>query len=193
MLFRTWHMHPRWSPGTAIAVALVAAVAGGFAVDAGAARAARKPAPVPITGHWCGVTDDGGRVSFGVAADGRYVGGISISGPGGSLSAAEGSGVLSLPIADGMWIFRRDRTIVECEDRRPGPDPIRTPGGPPRCFRPPCPVPGCDVRVTNDATIRGTFDTSDAAHGTFTFLVANGRRRETGSYNAWPSSVAPCP
>ncbi len=190
MTIRTWR--GIWKrPGAAAAAALFAAGLGAAAAG-GSARAAKAPPPTPISGAWCGVTDDGGRAQFFVTADGRYVSGVTISGPGGSFSAGESSAA-TVPIADAKWIHRRDRTIMECEDRRPGPDPIRTPGGPPRCFRPPCPVPGCDVRVTNDATIRGTFDTSDAAHGTFTFLVGNGKRRETGSYNAWPASVAPCP
>lgn len=173
----------------AIAFALVAAL--GLAVRD--ASAARKPAPVPIAGAWCGVTDVGGSIRFDVSADGRYVGGIQVNHGGSVLSGNEGIVNSGTGIADGLWIFRRDRDEVRCDnrgDRRPtdpprGRDPIR-------CNRPPCLPANCDTFRVNEIMIRGFFDASDAAHGNYTFLAPSGNRRLIGRYNAWPVSVAPC-
>lgn len=168
---------------------LAALAAASLAVSAGHASAARPPAPVPIGGSWCGVTDSGGSVHFDVTADGRYVGGLTVREANSGISGSEGIVNPTTGIADGMFIFRRDRDEYHCQNRGRPQDPPR-PSNPPRCFRPPCPPANCDVIRVNEIMIRGTFDASDAAHGTFTFL--NGNRRETGRYNAWPSSVAPC-
>lgn len=171
------------------AVALLA-LGATIGLTATGASAARAPKPVPITGAWCGVTDEGGRIDFGVTADAKYVGGLTIQqARGGSISGLEGIVGPTTGIADAMFIFRRDRDEYHCDNNRRPQDPPR-PSNPPRCFRPPCPPVGCDVIRVNEVMIRGTFDTSDAAHGTFTFLTGN--RRETGRYNAWPASVAPC-
>ncbi|MEO8083155.1 MAG: hypothetical protein ABI780_04980 [Ardenticatenales bacterium] len=171
--------------------ALLLAVVCGAAlgVTAGHASAAKAPKPVPIAGAWCGVTDSGGSVHFDVSADGRFVGGLTVREANSGISGSEGIVNPTTGIADGMFIFRRDRDEYHCETRGRPQDPPR-PSNPPRCFRPPCPPANCDVIRVNEIMIRGTFDTSDAAHGTFTYL--NGNRRETGRYNAWPASVAPC-
>lgn len=192
----TVYINPRSSVERRTVFHFVAAVA--LCVSLGLAvrnaSAARPPAPVPIAGAWCGVTDTGGSIRFDVSADARWVGGIVVNhGTGAGISGNEGISNSSTGIADGKWIFRRDREEVRCDnrgDRRPT-DPPRG-RNPIRCSRPPCLPANCDTLRVNEIMIRGFFDASDAAHGNYTFLASSGHRRVVGRYNAWPASVAPC-
>lgn|GEM_PF-2542763 len=192
----TIYINPRTAPSRRTLFRFAAAFAVctvlGFAVQN--ASAARQPAPVPIAGAWCGITDSGGSIRFDVSADGRYIGGITVNhGTGSGISGNEGISNSSTGVADGMWIFRRDREEVRCDnrgDRRPTDPPHGR--NPIRCNRPPCLPANCDTLRVNEIMIRGFFDASDAAHGNYTFLAGSGNRRLVGRYTAWPMAVAPC-
>lgn len=161
---------------------------------------------VPVSGAWCGLTDDGGTVRFSVLPGGKFVGDIHIASSRGSLSGSEGIAMPQTQVAESKFIFRRDREELDCSGRRGGGSgpiigPIcrQAPCNPPRrpnppCGRAPCATPppeGCSSTTINEIMVRGTFTSPESARGSFTYQPD--RRRIVGSYVAWPQAIAPCP
>ncbi len=161
---------------------------------------------VPVSGAWCGLTDEGGTVRFSVLPGGKFVGDIHIASLMGSLSGSEGIAMPQTQVAESKFIFRRDREELDCSGRSGrGSGPIigpicrQAPCNPPRrpdppCRRAPCvppPPEGCSSTTINEIMVRGTFTSPESARGSFTYQPE--RRRIVGSYVAWPQAIAPCP
>jgi hypothetical protein len=142
---------------------------------------------VPVSGLWCGLTDDGGSIQMAVSPDARFVNDVEVRTTKGSVSAREGGPLIGAQVKSGKYILRQNTPTLRC-DR--GADP----GRPDRCRQAPCVPAGC-VQIDNLTLIRGTFEAADSLRGSFTFTISPTYRpkRVTGQYTAWPASVAPCP
>jgi len=177
---------------TRVVLTLVIAVAtlAGFGLLS-SARSAAAAGVVPISGPWCGLTDDGGSIRMEVSPDGRFVNNIEVHAMKGSLSAREGGPMPGSQIKSGKYILRQIAATLSCPSR---PGPSRPPEP---CRQEPCSrtVPAGCKSIDNTTLIRGTFEAVDSLRGSFTFTVSPTYRpkRVTGQYTAWPSSVAPCP
>jgi hypothetical protein len=142
----------------------------------------------PLTGKWCGMTDDGGSVRLDVTFDGQYVQNVDIRTFSGAVSFTEGNAQPGAQIKSGQFIIRQTQDVRECTRQQ------ISPGGPSRCVRAPCKgtQPGviCRTVTVETVQIRGQFENVDSLDGTFTFPA--GTRRVYGRFTAWPASVAPC-
>ena len=155
--------------------ALIVAISYGVPV----AEAGRRDPIVPVGGHWCGMTDDGGPVHMSIKTDGKWVESISLSG---TSSTENGSGLKTAQIAESKFIFR-SRSTSGGPSRGSG--PIRGP----ICRAAPCNKGGGGSGVVQESMIRGTFTSATSMRGNYSLV--EGRRRNLGSYVAWPAEFAP--
>ncbi len=141
-------------------------------------------AATPMGGTWCGMTSDGGSIRADVSQDGRWLLDIAIRTSKGTVSSSETRNGKT-QIVTSKFIYRSGSSASRVGSRG-------------RCTKPPC---RSTVAPSSNATIRGTFRSVDSLRGTYTATTtttdSSGRtrstRRYTGSYVAWPASVAPCP
>jgi hypothetical protein len=176
----------RWIP--------VLAACGGLLVLAAPTFAQNRAPIVPTSGAWCGITDDGRRVSLRVSDDAAFVLWAAIDTERGTISSTGANsvrGVSRAQVADSKFIFRQQADETRCER-----GDIRSPGI------------NCRVVTQDVLTIRGTVKSPVTIPGSFAANLtvdpnAGGRdpgrggqvRRYgvNGSYDAWPAGSAPCP
>jgi hypothetical protein len=154
------------------------------------------PAPVPMAGAWCGVTDDGGKINVTVSDDMRFIMEVTIetTRAGSFTSSESGCAADKAQVADGKFIFR-------CRESSSN---TTAPGSSNRCTRAPCrPSSGGTGTRTSPSNIRGsilgpeTMKGNYSAYATRVLQSVNGDRTSTklvvGNFIAWPVSTAPCP
>jgi hypothetical protein len=156
----------------------------------------------PESGQWCGLTDEGGTLTFEVTGDKRYVQGFHFWIPGCSLSVGEVSLNARAQIKSAKFTLRGASEDADEDERRTMRRQPPAPGGPGRCLVVPCrphssappraPQPSGDE---NPLLVRGAFEAVDSVSGTFRVPKDGhgcGGLIEVGYYTAWPARYG-CP